>query len=188
MPTPPPACRRRIHLEACDSTLGIGSAYGGPARGVCRRTPTARSIILPGKGGVPVAGRKGAERHREARPNAASVPAGGHRSLWGCSSDATSRPATRDHCRQDRHHRVRDFSARADHQSAQRGPHASRQIIDATGDSVFNRTWSRLHTLAIHVPAGQGPNGLPPSVQIVSRIDDNTRALACAAWVKRALN
>lgn len=42
--------------------------------------------------------------------------------------------------------------------------------------------------LAIHVPAGQGPNGLPPSVQIVGRIGDDARALACAAWVERALN
>ncbi len=67
-------------------------------------------------------------------------------------------------------------------------PGEAPQGIDATGDPVFNRTWSLLHTPAIHVPAGQGPNGLPLGVQIVGRIGDDARALACAAWVERALN
>jgi len=59
--------------------------------------------------------------------------------------------------------------------------------VEATGDPVFNRTWSLLHTPAIHVPAGPGPNGLPIGVQIVGRIGEDARALACAAWVERAL-
>ncbi len=59
--------------------------------------------------------------------------------------------------------------------------------IEATGDPVFNRTWSLLRTPAIHVPTGLGPNGLPLGVQVVGRIGDDARALACAAWVERAL-
>jgi amidase len=59
--------------------------------------------------------------------------------------------------------------------------------IEATGDPVFCRTWSLLHTPAIHVPAGQGPDGLPIGVQVVGRIGDDARALACAQWIERAL-
>jgi Asp-tRNA(Asn)/Glu-tRNA(Gln) amidotransferase A subunit family amidase len=59
--------------------------------------------------------------------------------------------------------------------------------LEATGDPVFNRTWSLLHTPAIHVPAGQGPNGLPIGVQVIGRIGDDSRALACARWIERAL-
>lgn len=59
--------------------------------------------------------------------------------------------------------------------------------IEATGDPVFNRTWSLLHTPAIHVPEGRGPNGLPIGVQVIGRIGDDARALACAHWLERAL-
>lgn len=59
--------------------------------------------------------------------------------------------------------------------------------IEATGDPVFNRTWSLLHTPAIHVPSGQGPNGLPIGVQVIGRIGDDARALACARWIEQAL-
>lgn len=59
--------------------------------------------------------------------------------------------------------------------------------IEATGDPVFNRTWSLLHTPAIHVPSGEGPNGLPIGVQVIGRIGDDARALACARWVEHAL-
>jgi len=67
-------------------------------------------------------------------------------------------------------------------------PGEAPQGIEATGDPVFNRTWSLLHTPAIHVPAGQGPNGLPIGVQVIGRIGDDARALACARWVEHALN
>jgi len=60
--------------------------------------------------------------------------------------------------------------------------------IEATGDPVFNRTWSLLHTPAIHVPSGEGPNGLPIGVQVIGRIGDDARALACARWVEQALD
>ena len=59
--------------------------------------------------------------------------------------------------------------------------------LEATGDPVFNRLWSLLHTPAIHVPLGEGPNGLPLGVQVVGRIGDDARALACARWIEQNL-
>jgi len=37
------------------------------------------------------------------------------------------------------------------------------------------------------VPAGNGPNGLPIGVQVIGRIGDDARALACARWIERTL-
>lgn len=55
---------------------------------------------------------------------------------------------------------------------------------DATGLPAFNRTWSLLHTPAIHVPYGYGPNGLPIGFQVIGRIGDDARTLACAHWLQ----
>jgi len=59
--------------------------------------------------------------------------------------------------------------------------------LGATGDPVFNRTWSLLHTPCVHVPLTIGPNGLPLGVQVVGRIGDDARTLACAHWIERRL-
>lgn len=59
--------------------------------------------------------------------------------------------------------------------------------LDATGDPVFNRTWSLLHTPCVHVPLTTGPNGLPLGVQVVGRIGDDARTLACAHWLEQQL-
>ena len=59
--------------------------------------------------------------------------------------------------------------------------------LDATGDPVFNRIWSLLHTPAVHVPFDQGPNGLPIGLQVIGRIGDDARTLACAHWVQTRL-
>ena len=56
--------------------------------------------------------------------------------------------------------------------------------LEATGDPVFNRIWSLLHTPAVHVPTSQGPDGLPIGVQVVGRIGDDARVLACAHWIQ----
>jgi amidase len=56
-----------------------------------------------------------------------------------------------------------------------------------TGDPVFNRTWSFLHTPCVHVPLTFGPRGLPLGLQVVGRIGDDARALACAHWVEERL-
>jgi Asp-tRNA(Asn)/Glu-tRNA(Gln) amidotransferase A subunit family amidase len=56
--------------------------------------------------------------------------------------------------------------------------------LEATGDPAFNRIWTVLHTPAVNVPAGTGPNGLPLGVQVVGRPGDDAGVLACAAWVE----
>lgn len=59
--------------------------------------------------------------------------------------------------------------------------------LEATGDPVFNRIWSLLHGPALTVPCGKGPGGLPLGLQVVGRIGDDARTLACARWVERHL-
>ena len=59
--------------------------------------------------------------------------------------------------------------------------------LGATGDPVFNRTWSLLQTPCVHVPLTIGPNGLPLGVQVVGRIGDDARTLACAHWIEQRL-
>ena len=54
----------------------------------------------------------------------------------------------------------------------------------ATGMPYFNRNWSLLHTPAVHVPYGTGPNNLPIGFQVVGRIGDDARTLACAHWMQ----
>lgn len=61
------------------------------------------------------------------------------------------------------------------------------QGLAATGDPVFNRTWSLLHTPCVHVPLTTGPNRLPLGVQVVGRIGDDARTLAAAHWIETRL-
>jgi amidase len=59
--------------------------------------------------------------------------------------------------------------------------------LEATGDPVFNRLWSLLHTPAVNVPARTGPSGLPLGVQVVGRPGDDAAVLSAAAWIEAAL-
>ena len=59
--------------------------------------------------------------------------------------------------------------------------------LEATGDPVFNRTWSLMHTPCVHVPITTGLNGLPLGLQVVGRIGDDARTLACADWIETRL-
>ena len=59
--------------------------------------------------------------------------------------------------------------------------------LGATGDPVFNRTWSLLHTPSVHVPLTTGPNSLPLGVQVVGRVGDDARTLACAHWIEQRM-
>ena len=56
----------------------------------------------------------------------------------------------------------------------------------ATGMPYFNRNWSLLHTPCVHVPHGSGPHGLPIGFQVVGRIGDDARMLACAHLLQQA--
>lgn len=60
--------------------------------------------------------------------------------------------------------------------------------IEYTGDPIMNGVWSFLHTPSVSVNGGRGPNGLPLGMQVVGRIDDDARVLACAHWVHRHLH
>ncbi len=59
--------------------------------------------------------------------------------------------------------------------------------LEATGLPYFNRTWTLLHVPCVHVPHGRGPNGLPIGFQVVGRIGDDARVLACAHFLQKKL-
>jgi Asp-tRNA(Asn)/Glu-tRNA(Gln) amidotransferase A subunit family amidase len=50
-----------------------------------------------------------------------------------------------------------------------------------TGDPVFCRAWTLLHTPTISLPLLTGPNGLPVGVQLVGRIGEDDALLDLAA-------
>jgi Asp-tRNA(Asn)/Glu-tRNA(Gln) amidotransferase A subunit family amidase len=66
-------------------------------------------------------------------------------------------------------------------------PGEAPQGLGYTGNPVFNRMWTLLGTPCITVPAIRGENGLPTGVQLVGRIGDDSRLLAAALFLERAL-
>ena len=56
-----------------------------------------------------------------------------------------------------------------------------------TGNPVFNRMWTLLGAPCVTVAALWGVTGLPTAVQLVGRIGDDARLLACAVFLERAL-
>ena len=56
-----------------------------------------------------------------------------------------------------------------------------------TGDPIFNRMWTLLGVPCVTLPARWAENGLPTGVQLIGRIGDDPRVLACAAFLERAL-
>jgi amidase len=56
-----------------------------------------------------------------------------------------------------------------------------------TGDPVFNRMWTLLGAPCVTLPARWAENGLPTGVQLVGRLGDDARLMACAAFLERAL-
>jgi len=59
--------------------------------------------------------------------------------------------------------------------------------LTGTGDPVFNRLWTVLHTPCLTLPAGRGPQGLPLGVQAIGRFRDDARLIAAARWIERRL-
>lgn len=59
--------------------------------------------------------------------------------------------------------------------------------LDATGDPLFNRMWTILHTPCVHLPFTQGPNGLPVGLQLVGAIGADRQTLLCADYLLRKL-
>ncbi len=59
--------------------------------------------------------------------------------------------------------------------------------LDTTGDPLFNRVWTLLHTPCVHLPFTQGPNGLPLGLQVVGAIGADRHTLHCADYLLRKL-
>jgi len=55
--------------------------------------------------------------------------------------------------------------------------------IDATGDPLFNRTWTALRVPVVHVPLARGPRGLPLGVTVVGPFAGDHLTLSAADWI-----
>jgi Asp-tRNA(Asn)/Glu-tRNA(Gln) amidotransferase A subunit family amidase len=56
-----------------------------------------------------------------------------------------------------------------------------------TGNPIFNRMWTLLGVPCAALPARWAENGLPTGVQLVSRVGEDARLMACAAFLEQAL-
>lgn len=59
--------------------------------------------------------------------------------------------------------------------------------LHATGDPLFNRLWTILHTPCVHLPFAQGPQRLPVGLQVVGPIGADRHTLLCAEYLLRTL-
>jgi amidase len=59
--------------------------------------------------------------------------------------------------------------------------------LGKTGNPVFNRMWTLLGVPCVALPARWADNGLPAAVQLVGRVGDDARLMACAMFLERAL-
>ncbi len=59
--------------------------------------------------------------------------------------------------------------------------------ISSTGDVAMNVVWTLLHAPCVSVPAGKSPSGMPLGLQVIGRIGDDARTLACARWIAEKL-
>ena len=63
-------------------------------------------------------------------------------------------------------------------------PGEAPQGLEATGDPMFNRLWTLLHTPAVTLPGLTGPQGLPVGVQVIGPLGADERLLRVAAWMQ----
>jgi len=59
--------------------------------------------------------------------------------------------------------------------------------LGSTGNVAMNVVWTLLHAPCVSVPMGRGPNRLPLGLQVVGRIGEDARTLACARWIEARL-
>ena len=59
-------------------------------------------------------------------------------------------------------------------------PGAAPLGLDNTGDPVFCRIWTVLHTPTVNIPAGFAPNGMPVGLQVVGPVGADGMTLAAA--------
>jgi Asp-tRNA(Asn)/Glu-tRNA(Gln) amidotransferase A subunit family amidase len=66
-------------------------------------------------------------------------------------------------------------------------PGAAPASRDTTGDPLFDRIWTLLHTLAVNIPCAKAANGMPVGLQVIGRFADDAQTLAIAHWLHRLL-
>ena len=59
--------------------------------------------------------------------------------------------------------------------------------LTSTGDVALNVVWTLLHTPCVAVPAAKSASGMPLGLQVIGRIGDDARTLACADWIAAKL-
>ena len=59
--------------------------------------------------------------------------------------------------------------------------------LSSTGDVAMNVVWTLLHVPCVAVPAAKSASGMPLGLQVIGRIGDDARTLACAAWIAEKL-
>jgi amidase len=60
--------------------------------------------------------------------------------------------------------------------------------LGSTGNVAMNVVWTLLHVPCVSVPIGVGPNGLPLGLQVIGRVGEDARTLACARWIEARMN
>ncbi|HEY5897965.1 MAG TPA: amidase [Burkholderiales bacterium] len=60
--------------------------------------------------------------------------------------------------------------------------------LSSTGDVALNVVWTLLHTPAVAIPAATSANRMPLGLQVIGRIGDDARTLACAAQLAAKLS
>lgn len=60
--------------------------------------------------------------------------------------------------------------------------------LEATGNPLFNRMWTLLHTPAVSLPGRTGAHGLPVGIQLVGPLQADACVLAVAAWAHPLLH
>lgn len=66
-------------------------------------------------------------------------------------------------------------------------PGAAPKGWDNTGDPVFCRIWTVLHTPTVNIPAGHAPNGMPVGLQVVGPVGSDAFTLAAAHALHQCL-
>jgi len=57
----------------------------------------------------------------------------------------------------------------------------------ATGNPLFQRMWTLLHTPCVHLPSARGPRGLPVGITVAAPIGADRRLLQAADWIHTQL-
>ena len=66
-------------------------------------------------------------------------------------------------------------------------PGAAPVGLDMTGDPVFNRMWTLLHTPCVNIPVAATAAGMPVGLQVVGPVGGDARTLAAAHWLHQIL-